>query len=88
MVAIEYQCTQKKNWYFLRFNPLMFLFTLLIQLVREAFYAEKNVDTKEHQTDLVTETDQESERLIKGHFKEKFPTHRYFVKDFNAIYNI
>ena len=55
------------------------------KLVREAFYAEKNINTKDHQTDLVTETDQESERIIKNHFKEKFPAHRYFPI---VLYNI
>ncbi len=56
----------------------MILFALS-KLVREAFYAEKNIDTKDHKTDLVTETDQETERIIKNHFKDKFPTHRYFA---------
>jgi fructose-1,6-bisphosphatase/inositol monophosphatase family enzyme len=54
----------------------MFSFALS-KLVRDAFYAEKNIDTKDHKTDLVTETDQETERIIKIHFKEKFPAHRY-----------
>ena len=51
------------------------------KLVREAFYAEKNIDTKDHKTDLVTETDQESERIIKNHFKEKFPTHSFIGEE-------
>ncbi|XP_028392369.1 inositol monophosphatase 1-like [Dendronephthya gigantea] len=51
------------------------------KLVREAFYSEKRIDTKDHKTDLVTETDQESERIIKKHFKEKFPSHSFIGEE-------
>ncbi|CAB3988279.1 Inositol monophosphatase 1 [Paramuricea clavata] len=51
------------------------------KLVRDAFYAEKNIDTKDHKTDLVTETDQETERIIKNHFKEKFPPHSFIGEE-------
>ena len=46
--------------------------------MREAFYKEKKIETKECGTDLVTETDQKVEQLIIGSLKEKFPSHRYF----------
>ena len=49
----------------------------LLQLIREAFKSDKRVETKECNTDLVTETDQECERIIIKHLKETFPTHRY-----------
>lgn len=52
-------------------------YSLPFQIVREAFDKEKTVDTKECVTDLVTETDQEVEKVIISFFKETFPTHRY-----------
>ena len=51
-------------------------FTIKSQVVKEAFYKEKTIDTKSCGTDLVTETDQQVEAFIIGALKEKFPSHR------------
>lgn len=46
------------------------------EVVREAFYKEKTIDTKSCGTDLVTETDKQVEDLIIGTLKQNFPSHR------------
>lgn len=51
--------------------------------MRVAFHkdSEKNIDTKECGTDLVTETDKQVEDLIIGSLKEKFPTHSFIGEE-------
>ncbi|XP_068722296.1 inositol monophosphatase 1-like isoform X2 [Montipora capricornis] len=51
------------------------------EVVKEAFYKEKTIDTKSCGTDLVTETDQQVENLIIGHLKEKFPSHSFIGEE-------
>lgn len=46
------------------------------QVVKEAFYKEKEQKTKESYADIVTETDQAVEKLIISLLKEKYPTHQ------------
>lgn len=46
-------------------------------MVKEAFYKEKTMDTKESFADIVTETDQAVERFIINSIKEKYPEHKY-----------
>lgn len=51
------------------------------KIVHEAFDKEKTIDTKACVTDLVTETDQEVERVIIQLFKEKFPSHSFIGEE-------
>ncbi|KAK2556851.1 Inositol monophosphatase 1 [Acropora cervicornis] len=51
------------------------------EVVKEAFYKEKTIDTKSCGTDLVTETDQQVEALIIGALKEKFPSHSFIGEE-------
>lgn len=53
-------------------------------VVREAFFKDKTLQTKSTYADLVTETDQEVERLIINSFKEKYPTHRFIGEESTA----
>jgi len=46
-------------------------------IIKEAFYRTKNITTKSAPNDLVTETDQEVERIIKEKLTAKFPDHRF-----------
>lgn len=47
------------------------------KVVKEAFFKEKNLQTKSTYADLVTETDQAVEKQIIGSFREKYPSHKY-----------
>lgn len=49
--------------------------------VREAFYLEKNVETKACATDLVTQTDQDVEKLLFSAIRSKFPTHSFIGEE-------
>lgn len=51
------------------------------EVVKEAFYKEKTIDTKSCGTDLVTETDQQVEAFIIGALKEKFPPHSFIGEE-------
>ena len=48
----------------------------IMQVIREAFYQDKLIETKESIADLVTETDKKVEQMIIAKFKTHFPTHR------------
>jgi myo-inositol-1(or 4)-monophosphatase len=45
-------------------------------MVKEAFYKDKDLMTKECYADIVTETDQAVEKLIISLLHEKYPTHQ------------
>ncbi|XP_052060091.1 inositol monophosphatase 1-like [Mytilus californianus] len=51
------------------------------EVVREAFYKEKSLQTKSNYADLVTETDQAVEKQIINSFKEKYPTHKFIGEE-------
>ncbi|KAK3085314.1 hypothetical protein FSP39_001363 [Pinctada imbricata] len=51
------------------------------EMVKEAFYKEKTLDTKESFADIVTETDQAVERFIINSIKEKYPTHKFIGEE-------
>ena len=47
------------------------------EVIKAAFNAEKKVTEKSAPNDLVTETDQNVEKMLIGGLKEKFPDTRY-----------
>jgi myo-inositol-1(or 4)-monophosphatase len=49
--------------------------------IKEAFYRTKNITTKSAPNDLVTETDQEVERIIKEKISGQFPGHRFIGEE-------
>ncbi|XP_019625588.1 PREDICTED: inositol monophosphatase 1-like [Branchiostoma belcheri] len=52
--------------------------------VRSAFYREKTVTMKSSPADLVTETDQNVEKMVFSFFRRKFPTHRFIGEETTA----
>nr|XP_022342100.1 inositol monophosphatase 1-like [Crassostrea virginica]XP_022342101.1 inositol monophosphatase 1-like [Crassostrea virginica] len=54
------------------------------EVVKEAFYKEKEQKTKESYADIVTETDQAVEKLIISLLKEKYPTHQFIGEESTA----
>ncbi|XP_035676298.1 inositol monophosphatase 1-like isoform X1 [Branchiostoma floridae] len=52
--------------------------------VRSAFYREKTVTMKSSPADLVTETDQNVEKVVFSFFRRKFPTHRFIGEETTA----
>uniref|UniRef100_K1PBF9 Inositol-1-monophosphatase n=1 Tax=Magallana gigas TaxID=29159 RepID=K1PBF9_MAGGI len=55
-----------------------------IEVVKDAFYKEKDQKTKESYADIVTETDQAVEKLIISLLQEKYPTHRFIGEESTA----
>lgn len=51
------------------------------QVVKAAFALEKRVETKSSAADLVTETDQNVEKMIIGTLREKFPDHCFIGEE-------
>ncbi|CAL1537139.1 unnamed protein product [Lymnaea stagnalis] len=51
------------------------------QMIKDAFDKEKLVDTKLSAADLVTETDQAVEKLVKILIKAKFPNHKFIGEE-------
>jgi 3'-phosphoadenosine 5'-phosphosulfate (PAPS) 3'-phosphatase len=49
------------------------------EMIRNAFGKAKKIESKGYSTDLVTETDQQVEKMILGTLKERFPTHKYDI---------
>lgn len=54
------------------------------EVVKDAFYKEKDQKTKESYADIVTETDQAVEKLIISLLQEKYPTHRFIGEESTA----
>ncbi|XP_048748193.1 inositol monophosphatase 1-like [Ostrea edulis] len=54
------------------------------EMVKEAFYKEKDLMTKESYADIVTETDQAVEKLIISLLHEKYPTHQFIGEESTA----
>ncbi|KAK3765156.1 hypothetical protein RRG08_027795 [Elysia crispata] len=50
-------------------------------VIRDAFYKEKKVDTKMSAADLVTETDQAIEKMVESMIVKKYPTHRFIGEE-------
>ena len=48
-----------------------------MQIIRDAYYKEKNIQEKQSFADLVTETDTGVERALVGALKLQYPTHKY-----------
>ena len=48
------------------------------EVIKEAFVSEKKVTEKSSATDLVTETDQNVEKMLIDGLKEKFEDTKYF----------
>lgn len=55
------------------------------EVVREALKNEMNVMIKSSPADLVTATDQKVEKMLIASIKEKYPSHRYFLFQFQMI---
>lgn len=51
------------------------------KVIRDAFYLEKNVETKACATDLVTQTDQDVEKLLFSAIRSKFPSHSFIGEE-------
>lgn len=51
------------------------------QMIKDAFDKEKQVETKLSAADLVTETDQAVEKLVKTLIKAKFPNHKFIGEE-------
>ncbi|KAH9502391.1 Inositol monophosphatase 2 [Bulinus truncatus] len=51
------------------------------QMIRDAFWKEKTVDTKSSYADLVTETDQAVESTVKSMIKSKYPNHKFIGEE-------
>ncbi|XP_072027363.1 inositol monophosphatase 1-like [Amphiura filiformis] len=52
--------------------------------IRDVFYKTKATETKEHNADLVTETDKLVEDIIIKSLKEKYPTHSFIGEESTA----
>lgn len=50
-------------------------------IIKDAFYREKRIGTKSAHNDLVTETDQEVERIIKEKINHQFKKHRFIGEE-------
>ena len=50
---------------------------LVVQMVRVAFSASKEVDTKDGYADLVTDADRDVEEMIIQSLANQYPDHRY-----------
>ncbi|XP_031560514.1 inositol monophosphatase 1-like isoform X1 [Actinia tenebrosa] len=51
------------------------------EVINDALHKEKLITTKDGMSDLVTETDQQVEKLIIGTLKERFPTHSFIGEE-------
>jgi myo-inositol-1(or 4)-monophosphatase len=51
------------------------------EMIRNAFGKAKKIESKGYSTDLVTETDQQVEKMILGTLKERFPTHNFIGEE-------
>ncbi|RUS78279.1 hypothetical protein EGW08_013970, partial [Elysia chlorotica] len=54
---------------------------IFVQVIRDAFYKEKKVDTKMSAADLVTETDHAIEKMVESMIVQKYPTHRFIGEE-------
>lgn len=50
-------------------------------VARQAFRGELHVETKAHETDLVTETDRDAQRQVISTLREEFPTDAIFAEE-------
>lgn len=63
-------------------NPAHFLvFLLHFQLVRERIAENKKIDVKSGEIDLVTETDQQVEKLLITSLSQQFPDHKFIGEE-------
>ncbi len=61
------------------------------QIIKEAFGKKHDIEFKTNETNLVTETDKASEKLITDYIKKKFPAHGILAEEgefVNRIPNI
>ncbi|XP_061196273.1 inositol monophosphatase 1-like [Saccostrea echinata] len=54
------------------------------EVVKDAFYKDKDQKTKESYADIVTETDQAVEKLIISLLQEKYPSHKFIGEESTA----
>lgn len=54
------------------------------EIIKDAFYREKKVSEKSSPTDLVTETDQEVEKVLIRSLADKFPEYRFIGEESTA----
>lgn len=54
------------------------------QLIHERIWSQKTVEFKSCEVDLVTETDQQIEKLLISNLKAKFPSHRFIGEESTA----
>ncbi|KAK0060855.1 inositol monophosphatase 2 [Biomphalaria pfeifferi] len=54
------------------------------EMIRDAFWKEKSVDTKMSAADLVTETDQAVESTVKAIISAKYPNHKFIGEETTA----
>ncbi|KAK6178477.1 hypothetical protein SNE40_013263 [Patella caerulea] len=67
------------------FNTAVELAKKAGQKIKEAFYKEKNVNTKQSAADLVTETDQAVEKMVQEIISQKYPTHKFIGEETVAV---
>jgi myo-inositol-1(or 4)-monophosphatase len=57
-----------------------FLMTIIPKcgnIIRDAFYKEKTIESKENYADFVTETDKGVEKVFYDSIRAKYPDHKY-----------
>jgi myo-inositol-1(or 4)-monophosphatase len=55
------------------------------QVIREAIVKSKQIQTKSSDIDLVTETDQQVEKLLIGGLQKNFPDHKFIGEESTAV---
>jgi len=66
------------------FSTCMQLVNQASQVIEGAFYEKKKVESKSCNLDLVTETDQEVEKLLINGLRKAFPDHRFIGEESTA----
>lgn len=54
------------------------------KIIRERIYSKKTVSTKSDRIDLVTETDQEVEKMLISNLRSQFPDHKFIGEESTA----
>ncbi|XP_063235139.1 inositol monophosphatase 1 [Bacillus rossius redtenbacheri] len=54
------------------------------ELIRDRIWSQKTVEVKASEIDLVTETDQEIERILISSLRDKFPDHKFIGEESTA----
>ncbi|XP_071083700.1 inositol monophosphatase 1-like [Haliotis cracherodii] len=51
------------------------------EMIKDGFSKKKNVETKQSNADLVTETDQAVEKWVIGYINERYPSHKFIGEE-------